>query len=603
MNYAPDTTDEVIDSIAQGDILPVEALGRYPLPEQELGSADTDVNVLLDLAHHCYMGAMWGLTRQMKALGFRCVSTHACLDKVLTPGAPVTVRTLAGELADGKKVRPFIHWPNADYNVVVTLQADGKAPAYTDDELTALDAFVSDGGGLVMIADINAKGTFPPWGEYADWPLRQLAQAYGADISSEGARVGKTLAGDSALGIVPIGEDAKGRAASADGSSIDSATVPALELNDDAWETVLSGEDGEPIVACRAYGKGRVVAVSSLWLIHHPLWTGLDETPEMSTERDTRLREILSWASEGKAPVSGDTRLPDTHGGAGGIYPEKVTRIDSIHIYYASNQPASVLKIIEDEYPKIRERILQWLPSPIPEGEPLRILLGAGIGGGWAVNAFYPKENGIISYELAGIVGIFAHELAHILSGPRNADGDVAGHWFDGNQGEAHAGFFQGRILAEYTDNKSMRGCDDTFEYEKKNGPIDFVAISDSGSRNYRGSHVWRKLWYVWQKLDERYGTTWYPRWRWVQHTRWADDPERQLTFEEMTEDMSLAVGEDLFPFLKKAKCSMSRECVGPIKFNGMTHELPEAPLDYTPTGNACLEPAGDYRQPINTEK
>ncbi len=205
MNYASDTPGEVIESIAKGDILSADLLDRYPLPEQELGAADSGVNVLLDLAHHCYMGAMWGLARQMKSLGFRCVSSHACLDKTLTPGASATVRTLAGELDDGKKVRPFIEWPNVEYNVVVTFQADGKAPAYTDDELAALEAFVSGGGGLVMIADINAKGTFPPWGEYADWPLRRLAQAYGADFSSTGARVGKTSIGDSTLGIVPIG--------------------------------------------------------------------------------------------------------------------------------------------------------------------------------------------------------------------------------------------------------------------------------------------------------------------------------------------------------------------------------------------------------------
>jgi hypothetical protein len=337
-----------------------------------------------------------------------------------------------------------------------------------------------------------------------------------------------------------------------------------------------------------------------MWLVHHPLWTGTEQTDAEKAMRSERLGDYIRWAAAGKPPVGGDMRLPDTHGGAGGIYPECERRFDGIHVLYAANQPESVLRLIEEEYPKIRQRILEWLPSPVPEDEPLRIVLGAGTGGGWAVNAFYPKENGIISYDLAGLVGIFAHEFAHILSGPRNAAGEVAGDWFDHNQGEAHAGFLQGRILATYTDNPTMRDCNRILEHEAANGPVDLGVAARDGYKGYGGgSTVWRKLWYVWQKLDDRYGTTWYPRWRWVQHTRWADEPDRALTMTDMAEDMSIAVGEDLFPFLRAVHTTLDRDTLGPIVFASQELDLPRADIDTGPAGNARLEPCGDYRLPI----
>ena len=48
-------------------------------------------------------------------------------------------------------------------------------------------------------------------------------------------------------------------------------------------------------------------------------------------------------------------------------------------------------------------------------------------GGGWAVNAYLPKEVGIISLSRQGVLSIFAHELAHTMGGPPNDKGELAG--------------------------------------------------------------------------------------------------------------------------------------------------------------------------------
>ena len=113
-----------------------------------------------------------------------------------------------------------------------------------------------------------------------------------------------------------------------------------------------------------------------------------------------------------------------------------------------------------------------------------------------------------------------------------------------------------------------------------------------------RGSQ-WTKIWWVWQKLDDRYGPTWYPRWRWVQHTRWQDRPGKRLTWDETVEDMSIAVGEDLFPFFRKIGTTLPKDRLPRIDFQGKTIELPPAPLTVTPGGSVRLDPIKDYKRPI----
>lgn len=62
---------------------------------------------------------------------------------------------------------------------------------------------------------------------------------------------------------------------------------------------------------------------------------------------------------------------------------------------------------------------------------------------------------------------------------------------------------------------------------------------------------------------------------------------------------MSIAVGEDLFPFFRKIGTSLEKERLERIEFQGEILELPVAPLGTGPAGNVCLEPIGDYTQPL----
>jgi len=87
-----------------------------------------------------------------------------------------------------------------------------------------------------------------------------------------------------------------------------------------------------------------------------------------------------------------------------------------------------------------------------------------------------------------------------------------------------------------------------------------------------------------------------------VQDQRWKNDPKRKLTWEESIEDMSIAVGEDLLPFFCKTGKELKRKRITKVSFLGETLKLAPAPIEPTPPGDVCLDPIGDYKQPIKIE-
>ena len=68
---------------------------------------------------------------------------------------------------------------------------------------------------------------------------------------------------------------------------------------------------------------------------------------------------------------------------------------------------------------------------------------------------------------------------------------------------------------------------------------------------------------------------------------------------DETVEDMSIAVGEDLFGFFRKIGTTVNKERFARAVFNGQTIELPVAPLEIGPAGPVRLEPIGNYRKPL----
>ncbi|MCP4453019.1 MAG: hypothetical protein GY809_16275 [Planctomycetes bacterium] len=64
-------------------------------------------------------------------------------------------------------------------------------------------------------------------------------------------------------------------------------------------------------------------------------------------------------------------------------------------------------------------------------------------------------------------------------------------------------------------------------------------------------------------------------------------------------EDMSIAVGEDLFPFFRKTGKPLAMGRFSKTVFQGKTMPLSIAPIEPTPPGHVCLDAIGDYTKPI----
>lgn len=515
---------------------------------------DNGYNVLLDVAHQCDFATMWQLPPRLHKLGYRAHASHAALNSVLSDEG-VSRRRIPYDLKNG--IRPFAWCPNLKYNVVVTDQTIPGAQPYTGREIASLKAFVEKGGGLVIMAHPVSED------RKQDWSLNTLLKVFDTEL---GANV-------------------------QEGNLKATSFVPT-----DSW-TVDERYEGKSVQMRRVFGRGRVIVFGNASRFDY---TGKDAELPANKVINELVANTLEWLCREQQPVGGF--FPARTGGGGDIYPEKEVNADGIVVYYAENQIIPLLNVITVEFPKITRQIYEWYPSK-PTSEPMYLLLCAGNGGGWAVNAFKPKENGIISLNPDGIISIYAHELAHTMKGPVNDKGETAGVPPIPNSGEAHVGWFQGKINAMYNSDllsKPNRYCDKVFK-EAYFKDIDFTKYYENEALRERFGKTkdWNKTWYIWQRLDDTYGPTWYTRWKWIQHTRWQETPQYKLTWEEMVEDMSIAVGQDLFPFMKQCGIQLSRDQIGIIIFRDKKIRLPPARIEVTFPGPVRLEAIVDYKKEL----
>ncbi len=558
-----DNNKLITDAWHAGKTLPIEIGSQYQ-PQLIKGiKNDNGYNILVDIAHQCSFAYLWGIQPTLQKRGYRTVSSQASLNTVLDPDGKCRVRI---PFDPQNKIYPFAWHPNFEYNVVITQQSDAAAPVYTKAEQEALIEYVENGGGLIILGSTIKKE------EIKDWSINELARAFGAEFT-ENYQQGEY------------------------------SNYATLSL-DKSWEVIDTSKDGSAIQARRAFGKGRVAISGSVsdFVARAPKSMDEESKAKFNKSKSDNIDNMIGWVCEDQKPVGGEPRLPQPMGGGGAIYPELEGGTDGIVVFYTPNINPKLLKCVEVEFPKITKQICQWIPST-PTKEPMYLILSAGGGGGWAVNAFKPKENGIISLDDMGLISIYAHELAHTLGGPANSKGEKAGESPLHNQGEAHAGWFQGKVDAMYKPellDKATKNCQNFYKTEKfKTLDIARYAQDKEYSKEYGKGADWSKIWCIWQMMDDTYGTTWYPRWRMTQYDRWESDPKRQLTWDETIEDMSLAVGEDLFPFFNELNTSLSRKEMGEIEYKGEKVSLPKARIQIHTPGSVKLDNIADPRKPL----
>lgn len=552
IDSTPET--QAIALMKKGVTLPVELTAALtpPLDPKQKPKKDTGINILVDQAHQTQFAVLWGMSGEIRSLGHRVCTSNAVLDSVLTPGKPNRIRKYI------KDLEPFAWWPAAEFNIVITDQQDLNAQPYTAEEIAVLTRFVENGGGLMVFAGRPGKD------RVATWSLNTLVKTFGAELTAEQDKL--------------------------DGQK---RTVLALGKE---WTVDLAGTEGKPVRARRIFGKGRVMIMEQRDLITK----GKDEPNDAFRKRKDAFNALLTWLAEGKPPVGGDWRLPNI--GGVGIFPEKEQNLGSVVVYYASNQTPEALNCIEKDIPRAAKQILEWFPCTTYE-EPYHLVICAGGGGGWAINP-RPKAAAVIEYHPLSILGVFAHEMAHTKSGPTNTKGESAGLFPHGNQGEEHAGWFQGKISALFNPpdrTKSNRDCNSILDLEKKKGRKLDLAKYDA--EFWGKGPNWTKMWWVWQKIEDRYGPTWYPRWYWVRSMRWMGDAKHKEGWDEMVEDMSTAAGEDLFPFFNAIGTTLTKKRLERTTFLGETINLPVAPIDESLAGPVNLDPIGDFTKPITPKQ
>lgn len=539
-----------------GKTLPAGVAIQYP-PELIEMKQDKSYNVLIDVSHQCSFASLWGLGGRLHELGYRSVSSQASINTLLDPDGFCRIRI---PYDTKNKIYPFAWYPNFTYNVIITEQTDLRAQHYTVKEINSLVDFVKEGGALIIGAiPVTAQS------EIDTWTLNKLIKQFDASLSPE---IDKYRNKDYAV----------------------------LNISDD-WNIVATGEDGKCVIARRNFEKGKVVLLGNVNAIRTER-----DNEAYNNETKLFLDSTLGWCCEGQIKVEGEARLPQPMGGGGAIYPELEFVSGDIVVYYTENQKEDLIDVVRNEYPKITKLVQSWIPSK-PTKEPMYLILSAGDGGGWAVNAFKPKENGIISLSAQGLISIYAHELAHTMGGPRNENDQIAGRSPLYEQGEAHAGWFQGKIDAVYDSTLISKGVKNTLSFynSPRFGKIDLVRYyEDSEYREKVGGGAdWEVIWYIWQMLDETYGNTWYPRWRWIQYNRWKNEPQRQLTFEETFEDMSIAVGEDLFLFINSLGISLDRKKMGTVDFNDKQIDLKPTRIKIKSPSKIQLDSIGDYTKEL----
>ena len=338
------------------------------------------------------------------------------------------------------------------------------------------------------------------------------------------------------------------------------------------------------------YGKGRILVTGNPGEGMYPNRA----TDAQKDSADLVMAGYLEWLAGKQKPLKDEPGYPDPMWGGGGIYPELEENFDGIVFYYAANQKPDLLKTVREDIPVAQQFIQERLPSK-PTLEPMYLILAAGGGGGWAVNIYRPKENGVISLDRLGILSIFAHELAHTMHGPPNDEGNIAGIAPIPNRGEAHAGWFQGKVDALFNEairDKSNRNCNSMFNWDPTGSAMNLATHyeNEAMTKEWGYGKDWTKTWYMWQRLDDRYGPGWYPRWKYVQHTRWANDPEHRLTWDEMITDMSIAVKEDLFPFMRALGISGEVMRLESVEYKGELITLPISSLTVTEPGHVRIE-------------
>ncbi|HUU10878.1 MAG TPA: hypothetical protein VM431_10115 [Phycisphaerae bacterium] len=475
------------------------------------GVADKGINVLVDSSHDLLFLWMWQVRGGLRGhLGYRTTGNEATLSTVLGPGATARQRDQSRHRWNAH--RPFQMAPiGCQYHVVVIYQGGGRQP-FLKEEVQALERFMREGGGVILVA-------LPGHGR--EFPLGQLAAEWGAAFADKAAGpvTGKTVRWP-------------------DAKALGDVRLPSLATKGAVRWTVLGQAAGDaPVALQRPYGKGNLIIVSDSRLLTD------DKGPRLEPFDD-----LLQLAGAGRPPDKGPRTVPWENGGVGGAFwPEKEFDLGGIKVLYAANQLPGVVTAVQERGPEVLRHLGELIPSKTWQGETFHIILAAGSpGSGWAVNAYTPKSAAMTcdDRDTGSILSVAAHELAHTMPGPPASDGTCRAGWPPFHS-EAHAGYFQ-RMVGKRMGLGGVPGW-----WSDPNAPPPHTGVDlakDSGGK------AWDAAWWVWRQIDMKYGEGWYPKWMQRVYERGVGRPNNPVDLTVIIETTSEAVGADVRPIFDRIR-------------------------------------------------
>lgn len=390
------------------------------------------------------------------------------------------------------------------FNLVV-LSHGSMRTEYTPEDVALLRKLVEEGGGLLMIAFDRVPGREP------GFKLNAVAAEFGAEFVPEtGSGPFKIAEHKITQGIDYLEGSPAGL---------------LLLAGDQPWETLVEDSAGNPMVAVRQFGKGRV-ALARMWMF--------GDKPKEGNAPNFRLAQaLIQWLSAGKQ-VAADAPFEQDYG------PELANTFGGMEVKYSSYL-TDYARGIADAYLKIAPIVEDIMGVPLSEGCNKTIYLIATGGGGWSSGVAlgigvtwggWPEHK----YPM---IEMISHEATHSWVLPF---GEPLGNEGIASYVGIQVGKRMGYEEAEQSLRASLENC------EKLDPGFATIDVTKPEQPPLHAVYM-GKIMYIWETLRKNYGDDMIARYFRLKRQLVKPGAGVDFTADDSVYLLSKAAGEDLFPW------------------------------------------------------
>lgn len=444
-------------------------------------------------------------------------------------------------------------------DVIVTHQ-DFVGVPYTEDETKELLKFVKDGGGVLLLGN---KYIFKKYQHLSDLddideiPINKLAQEFGF-IFTENNAIGKLkFTGNHFYDRADIVVNIPGL-----------TTIQA----DEKSKHILVDENEEPVMVIREYGKGRIALIGGTSFIPFLdqlnlkglfvelfYWLG-ENSPNFRSQKDKfyelfpGIKQHYGWDYE----LENKPHLKRRYNKRSAfIWPENEYNVHGVKILYANSMQKNVEFIIHNIYPVVYNALQIYYQCPPLSKSVNRIHFYPHWGSGytWMLPAVAEPIIGIpcLGKDHDQIKGIFAHEMTHAWGIPGPPGWEHCWTTFTDHYFDEYLDLYNPEIRMK----NYQKRIDKLLKFDPKLAQID---ISMERIDDVEAEHIrWTKFALLFEKLVERYGNNLMANYIKI-FRKYGTEEKESLSMSEFIYYLSLAAGDDLYPFFEKYGTQLREE-------------------------------------------